>query len=120
MSLTIKGDKQYLKWMDQAVRSVPKLVGGTLLKGAKEAQAEVRNRWELMKARDSGTLINQVAIDSSKLPYEVDVYSPTEYSPHVELGTFRMPGRPAFGLTRDSMERRMGVLFLNMLDKLIK
>jgi hypothetical protein len=116
MGVTITGDKDLERWFKRQPKELP----DTIAKGMRLTSEDIRSEWvrfiRSMGAIDTGNYRDSISIDPLSLLTN-DIFTAVEYSVHVELGTSRMPARPAMGATAELMRSRLLDRFIEVMRK---
>jgi hypothetical protein len=116
MGVTITGDKELDRWFRRQPKDLPQ----TIASGMRLTSEDIRNEWvrfiRSMGAIDTGTYRDSITVDPMSLLTH-EIFTAVEYSVHVELGTSRMPARPAMTAAATLMESRLLDRFIEVIKR---
>lgn len=117
MGVTVKGDKELDRWF----KKQPKDLVDTMLKGLTLTNEDIKNEWQRfitsMNAIKTGDYRKSISKGLDRNLLSSEVFTRIEYAVHVELGTSRMPARPAMMSAATKIESDLLKRFIEVIRK---
>ena len=117
MGVKISGDKDLDKWL----RKQPKEMTNTMRSGITLTAEDIRGAWQdmirSMKAIKTSRYLQSIEKEISTSLLSAEVFTEVEYAVFVELGTSRMPARPAMMATANKMVNQLVVRLTEVIRK---